>query len=201
MEFMEQAWLAKRPVVTNIKLLEGCPFYNDAIEVGTDEFPIWDNAKQVGFWDFIRPYRLEGACLVFDEADVFFDCTDHSQFGKACHVALKHHRKLGLDLLFIVQNVSNLYVRIRRLTNIVWGAEWTWKSAPGYQDIARFTGERFAKNLTKFRRWQFQDISMGRPVSVHDIPYREVAAKYFVDPPWYDTDQLIGEWSSKLGRA
>lgn len=196
-EFMEQAWLAGRPVITNIDLLPGCPFYDDALRVGTDDFPIYSDATGLGFWDFIRPYKLEGSVVVIDEADVYFDCTDHSRMGKAVFHAFKHHRKLKLDILLVVQNLANLYVRIRRLTNIVWAAEWTWRTAPGFQFIGDFIGHDWAKHLTSFRRYQFQDISLREPVGCVKMPYSSVARKYFRNP-WYDTDQLVGDWSSRI---
>lgn len=196
-EFMEQAWLAGRPVVTNIDLLPACPFYDEAVKVGTPDFPIYDERSGLGFWDFIIPYGLKGAVCVFDEADVFFDCSDHSKMGKAVNVALKHHRKLKLDILLVVQNLSNLYVRIRRLCNIVWAAEWTYRTAPGFQYIGEIIGQEWAKRLTSFRRFQFQDISLRDPVGVTKMSYSAVKAKYF-DNPWYDTDQLVGDWTSRI---
>jgi len=196
-EFMEQAWLAGRAIITNIALKPGCPFYDDAIMIGDDRFPVYNEATRKGFWEYIRPLKLEGSVLVIDEADVFFDCEDFKGMARGLRNFCKHHGKLKMDCLFIVQNISNLNVRIRRLAGIIWVAEWTWMSAPGFQALAPFIGVEAAKALTTFRRWQFGDVTLRNPIATHKTSYIQVARKFFREP-WYDTDQLVGTWGDEL---
>jgi hypothetical protein len=191
-EIMEQAAATGRRIVTNMELTEHCPFYRKSVLIGTKEWPLM--SPSLSIWDY-APELLRGAFILIDEADIDFDCADHKSFEKGAKAWLKHTRKLGQDVVFVLQDINNLNVRIRRLINIVWACEWTWRSEPGWQMLGRLpfmTRER-AKQLTRFRRYQFNSWTCNPKSMVGCVTerYGYIAAKYFKNP-WYRTDQIIG---------
>lgn len=216
MSLVEQFCKARRPLYTNIRLTPQCPYYDqvvlvdDADDDAKSEAPVYRgvpphrdrlgklvpaSADYCAFWH----YMLPGSALILDEADTYFDCTDHSVMGRDVRLFLKQHRKLGLDLIFIVQRIENLYIRIRRLTQRFIVCEWNWRSMRMFQRIfapmAGFlTGsESSAMRLSKFMRSEFSSETLSPSSYLGDgaISYRE-AQKYFT---WYTTEQLLGDTS------
>ena len=111
MSVIEQACLAGRPVYTNIGLTVKCPFYDRVVEIDTADDPVYrgspggvaGSGKVVKASDDYRAfwhYALPGAVVIIDEADLYFDCTDHSVVGRDFRAFLKQHRKLGMDTIF-----------------------------------------------------------------------------------------------------
>lgn len=197
MEVMDQAARRGRDIMTNIDLLPGCWFAERAIRIGGQDAPIYDEEDNIGFWNTWSVLRehLKAPLIVIDEADIEFDCKNHSKLGSELFRWLKQSRKLNVDIVFICQNLNNLHNRIRRLAQVTWVCEWSWVSAPGYQTIlAPVIGTEAAKALTHYRRWQFSDAGCRQLVGIDALSYTSVARKYFRDP-WYDTDQLLGDWS------
>lgn len=195
MEMMEQQWRIGRTIATNMELLPGCPFHEQAIRIGTKEWPIVGD--DLCIWDYA--HLLRGAFILIDEADIDFDCSDHAKLERRAKAWLKHSRKMGQDIVFVLQNLSNLAVRIRRLIQLVWVCEWTYRSAPGFQMLGNVLGgvvgpekgQAIAKGLTKYIRYQYASIELTRMIEMTEFPYNSVANKFFREK-WYDTDQIIG---------
>lgn len=201
MSLVEQTVLSGRKLYTNIELTEQCPYQEDVARIDDDagNWPVYRGtpAKDgksasddyVAFWH----YTLPGSVVMIDEADLYFDCTDHSGMGRDVRAFLKQHRKLGLDLIFIVQNLANLYVRIRRLATAYDYCEWTWRSKAWPQKLAVLIGHKRAMNLTWFVRSRYRDdrFSEGGHLGDGFLSY-EQASRYF---GWYPTEQLLGDLS------
>ena len=144
MEAMEQSWQQDRKIVTNIELLPGCPFHNEAIRIGTEEWPVV--GEKYSLWDY-APDLFQDAFIVIDEADVDFDCAEQ-KLEQAAKIFLKYARKDGIDIVFILQSLENLNVRLRRLIQRYWFCDHTWRSAPVCQYLGRLIGDERARKLT-----------------------------------------------------
>lgn len=204
LEIMEQMVARGRIVLTNIELTPRCPFYDRVVSIGRvgDEIPVLEEIETLGrrgrskeeipyraFWHYIA--RVPGCVVVIDEADMWFDCTDHSKLGRDLRAYLKMARKLKHDLYFIVQHVSNLYVRIRRLSHqfvVCWNKgsrDWLFREGWLPRKWAPF--ERAA--------YPSEDIVPGTEIAYGRISYEEAKVMF----GWYRTDQLVGDTSWMVG--
>ncbi|MCC7168684.1 MAG: hypothetical protein IT565_14050 [Rhodospirillales bacterium] len=201
MSLIEQVVLSGRALYTNIELTTDCPYQGDVARIDdpAGNWPVYrGNPPREGkrasddymaFWH----YTLPGSVVIIDEADLYFDCSDFSAMGRDIRAFLKQHRKLGLDLIFIVQNLANLYVRIRRLATAFDYCEWTWRSKAWPQKLANLIGRERAINLTWFTRSRYRDelFTPGGHLGDGFLSYKQ-ASRFF---GWYPTDQLIGDLS------
>lgn len=190
MSQLEQAVRARRPVYTNIELLPACPYADDVCRIGTDEWPVVKGEPgQPGYSAFWR-WCLPGSLIIIDEADLWFDCTDHGKFPAEVREYCKLSRKLGQDLIFIVQNCENLYVRIRRLASRHIVCEWTYRTRRIFGVIEDWCGRPTALRFSKFLRSEFSSPTFNDSSHRGDgmMTYRE-ASRFF---GWYRTDQLLG---------
>jgi len=204
MQVLEEAVLSGRPVYTNYELLPGCPYVDRVARIDDDggNWPVYrgkpprDGKKPsddyMAFWH----YTVPGSVVIIDEADTYFDCSDHSDMGHDIRRFHKQHRKLGLDLIYIVQNCENLYVRIRRLTQRFVICEWNFRSFRFMQTLAGWIGVDRVKRMSRFLRSEFGSDSFSPSSHLCDgfLSYREAEEKYF-QKAWYRTEQLIGDTS------
>lgn len=174
---------AGRPCATNIRLTPEHPGYDRICLLDDDEgkCPVYEGKppNHRAFWHYLPP----GTFVVIDEADWYFDCTDHSAMARDVRQYLKQHRKRGDDIVFIVQNVQNLYVRIRRLAAKFIVAEWNYRT----ERIWRW----FPITWSRFLRSEFSSDLFAASTHLGDghFSYGE-AQRLFT---WYRTDQLIGD--------
>jgi hypothetical protein len=207
MQFLEQAHASGRQIYTNIKLRPECPFADDVALLDDPEgkFPVYRGTPAgrdhkgrqqpasedyCAFWHYVVPNSV----VMLDEADAYFDCSDHSAVGADIRLFHKQHRKLKIDLIYIVQSVENLYIRIRRLTQRFVHVEWNWRSMAMFQQMAGVMGVDRTMLWTRFLCGEFgkADLSPKSFLSAGYISYREARDKYF---KWYDTEQIIGDTS------
>lgn len=187
-----------RVVATNIELLPACPYYNYVVKIGTPEFPIFAHPKYEGegrnrrqvcghraFWHYM-PGDVD---YVIDELDNHFDSMDFQRLndaGEDVRLYFKQHEKHGLagdNIIYTVQDLDNLWTRIRRMTQTWVVCENSWRSSPLMQKLPR--------SMTKFLRAEFADKNL-RPESLVAegyLTYKE-ASKMF---GWYKRTQLIGD--------
>lgn len=193
MEMMEAAVNAGRPVYTNIKLKPECPFMDKVAFVGDSDWPIYEekpNAEGLqAWWDYVT----DDALFVCDEADLYFDCTDNSKMGRDARAAHKMIRKVGWDAIYIVQNVPNLYVRIRRLASRFIICEHNWRTERIFRIAEMVLGADRAIYLSRYIRAEFGSESLDQFSKRGEgyYTYRE-AKRYF---GWYDTKQLLGDFA------
>jgi hypothetical protein len=197
MSLIEQAVLSGRPVVTNIELTRRCPYYDRVALIDTEEFPIYRgkpalhgkpaSSDYLAFWHYVP----NGAVVIIDEADSYFDCSDHSAMGHDIRQFFKGLRKLDMDIVCIVQKLPNLYVRIRRVAERFTVCEWTWRSMRILQRMAAWIGVERAMRLSRFIRSEFSDEPFCEFTHLADgyISYQE-AVRFF---DWYGTKQLVGD--------
>ncbi len=193
MDMMRRACDAGRPVYTNIDLLPAAPFHSQVARIDTPEWPVFrerQTPEQVCAW---WEYAVDGALVVVDEADLYFDCTDNSKMGKDCRAAHKMIRKVGWDIIYIVQNVPNLYVRIRRLASRFIVCEHTWRTVRAFRWLEAALGPKRAIRYSRFIRAEFgsEDLSPLSQRGEGFYSYSE-AEEFF---GWYETTQLLGEFS------
>ena len=174
-----------RVVATNIELKSDHPYYDRICRIGTDDTPIVDDDKQ--FWSYIK----RPCTYIIDEADIFYDCRDHSKTARQFDVYLKQHRKRRDDVVFIVQYPDNLYVRIRRLTQ-----EWVWCYKDGGVNIAGDIQGWMMRTFIPERFWRFRRTYFGHAkMRASDVTrtgyftFAEASEMF----GWYRTDQLIGQ--------
>lgn len=109
--WMAQAFAraGRRLIATNLELTESHPAYRVAVKM--DEDYVWDGKK--GFWDRLPPAPWT---IVVDELDQWFDAQEATQLNRktSARAYWKQHRKMGHTVMLLVQDISNLYVRIRR---------------------------------------------------------------------------------------
>lgn len=202
LDIMHQAHTAGRLLYCNFDLLPACPFADDAVRIGTPEYPIFHD-PQFGvsrarrrpglvraFWDYVR----DDSVVVVDEADMEFDCMEWGGFDADARIAAKEIGKRGIDLYLVCQKVENLYNRwCRQADGVIW-CEWNWRSPPWWlRQARRLMGPR-AIYMSSFRRFEFSSIEM-KPRHFRrgaSIPYHELEARYF-RAPWYDTRARRGD--------
>lgn len=186
MTLLEQLVSTGRPVLTNITLSEACPFHNDVGLLSDDQVMSVGKGGGVdqAFWHFCP----RGSAVVLDEADVWFDCSDHTRMAAEVRLFLKQHRKWAMDVFFIVQRLENLYVRIRRLAQRFIVCEWTWRSFRALRWLEQVLGTEGAMRWSRFVRAEFGDEDLRDLLDVSYIRYDD-ARRYFA---WYETDQIVG---------
>lgn len=178
--------LSGRPCYTNIKLSDSCPFHNRVAFLDDDgDYPVFrgDGKREPvrAFWQFCKP----GGAYVIDEADNYWDSMDFARLHEASEHArlyFKQSRKFGDDLVLIVQDIENLWGRIRRVTSMYIHCENTARSGSYFMRL-------LPRGLSQFLRvchtgWPFTDnnffLSGG-------MSYREASPMF----TWYETSQLI----------
>jgi hypothetical protein len=205
MSFIEQAVLSGRQVYTNIQLREACPYFDRValIDDPAGNWPVYRGTPAgrdhkgrmqeasddyMAFWHYVQP----GSIVMVDEADAYFDCTDHSTVGQDIRLFHKQHRKLGVDMIYIVQNISNFYIRIRRLAQRFMLAEWNWRSMRFFQNAAQWIGQDRAMAMTRFLRAEFrsEDFSERSYIGGAYVTYGEAKRRFF---NWYYTEQILGD--------
>lgn len=121
----------------------GCSIRDDKDKTGLVSLP-----------DF-APYG--GVEIYLDEADYLFDCSEHQNIAKEYKAWLKFHRKKSQRIIFVVQNLKNLWVRIRRMSQtfqLCWHdykmPHWLWTILP--QSASRWWCTEFASE-EMLTRW------------------------------------------------
>jgi len=183
-----QAVRSGRPVATNIELTPNCPFSDDVILLDdSSEYPVFvQRGKETrAFWHFMPP----GVLYVIDEADNYFDSMDFTRLheaGNDVRLYFKQHRKRGDDLVLAVQNLDNLWARIRRMVQSWVICDWNYRSRPLFK--------YFPIRWSKFVREEYGHESMreGTFLSAGFFSYREAQELF----GWYRTEQLIGDIAS-----
>lgn len=180
---MQDAVRSGRKLYTNIELLPACPFASRAAKIDEEKWPILHGEPgkpdYKAFWHYVLP----GSVVVIDEADAWFDCTDHGSLPRDIRLFHKQHRKLGLDLIYLVQNLKNLYVRIRRMAGRYIVCEWNYRSSR--------TVQLLGKSWSRFLRGEFTSelFTPGNMTGEGYFTYAEASAMF----NWYRTDQLLGD--------
>jgi hypothetical protein len=197
MQWMEQAAAAGRFIATNILLREDCPFHDDVALIDTPQYPIArDDDEQKSatgevpynyFWEYIPREAL----VVIDEADIYFDSSDHGKMKRACKIYHKQLRKFRHDLVYIVQRNSNMYKRIRDLAGRYIYAENTYRTRRIFRMLDGIVGEKVSQYLSRFNYYEFADPSLdwSQVRGSGHFTYAE-ASQYFGH---FDTEQLLGE--------
>jgi hypothetical protein len=185
---MEQAVKAGRPVYTNIELLPACPFQDKVAQIDTRDWPIVRGEPTVGRSGKVNPdylafwhYVLPGAVVVIDEVNIYFDATDHAEFSKDARQFHQQHRKLGIDLIYLCQNLPNMWVRIRRLTGRFILCEWNYRTSRIFNHLPI--------TWSRFLRGEYGDEQFRDERAVGYFSYREAARMF----SWYRTEQILGD--------
>jgi hypothetical protein len=184
LSLLEQAAKVGRPVLTNISLSSRCPYASRVGFIDDEEALVCGRTRSgryEAFWHFAPPESV----VVIDEADWYFDCSDHGSVAKDVRQYHKQVRKLKHDLIYIVQHVPNMYVRIRRLTTSFVVCEWNYRSNRFFQLLP--------KAWSRFQRSEFSSDEFTRRSHMADgyWTYSE-GSRFF---PWYRTDQMLGDVS------
>lgn len=186
---MEQAALAGRPIYSNIALTPACWFQSRVALIDTPEFPVVRgeptdrkgrrNPDYLAYWHYIR----RDSVVVIDEANIYFDCSDFGSFASDARQFHQQHRKFGIDVIYLCQNLPNLWVRIRRLLGRFILCEWNYRSSRVFKHCPIW--------LSRFLRSEFGDELFRDHRGDGYFTYRE-ARRFF---PWYETEQLLGDTS------
>lgn len=183
-----QAVQRGRPVATNIRLNPECPFYNDVVLLDDDEgqYPVCRMPDEgmgpyKAFWHYLDSF-CHGWYIVIDEADNVWDSSPNTKYSNDARLYFKQHRKLGHDLLLIVQDVNNLWVRIRRMVQSFVVCEYTRRS----DRITRF----LPVSWSSFIRGEFSSPQMTPDSLIGGGRFWYDEGKEMFG--WYDTDQLLG---------
>lgn len=131
-----------------------------------------------------------GAEIYIDEADLLFDCKEHGKIGAEYMRWLKFHRKKSQRIIFVVQNLKNLWVRIRRMSQtfqLCWHDYKTpskiWSVAP--ISLSRWWCSEFASE-EQLARWVNAGGKGVKPLREGYEWYRQGAEVF----DWYNTKQL-----------
>ena len=175
---------AGRVVATNVDLRPECPAYDKVFKIDTDDYPICEINKC--FFTYLPP----GCVVVIDEADVYFDASDHAKIVEQCRIYFKQHRKRGDTVVLCCQRPANLWVRIRRLVG-----EWVWchRDGPGDQLAMGWWWYLIPKAMWRFRRCSFAGESMREMDQLRSAYFSMGEAEQLYG--WYYTEQLIGDTS------
>ncbi len=202
---MQQYVNAGRKVFTNMELTPACPFYHKVFRLEADaerlpgfdhlalgrrpfRFPVMTEPdKDAGvqfaaFWNYVP----RGAAIFLDEGDNYFDSADWDALSvkKENRLYWKQHRKAGHDVIFTLQHLENLYIRVRRQVQSWIVCEWNRRASRAYSYLPIWAS---AFNRVEFASEKFSKASMmgnGR------FWYAE-AKKMFT---WYRSDQIIGDF-------
>jgi hypothetical protein len=186
-------------VYTNIRLTDACPFAGGVALLDDDagEFPVLrgqpGSSDYKAWWHYVLP----GSLVVVDEGDLYFDCSEHSRLGEDVRQFHKMVRKVGIDVVYIVQSIQNMYVRIRRLTQRFIVCEFTYRTIKAFSWLP--------KSLSAFICAEYADESLRMVKQSGRISFGEAVEMF----PWYNTKQLLGDvglyrnrhFSSILGKA
>lgn len=185
---LEQAVRAGRFCATNIRLTDACPFASQVALLDDDagRFPVFSDRGKGdfrAFWHVLpkdsRPF------VVIDEADNHWDSLDFSKLvATDVKLFFKQHRKWGYDVVYICQNLGNVYNRIRRMTQ-----DW-------YLCIDEYRQDRIKRmflprSWCKFWAIHYADEKMEKKAEMGRgfLRWREAKRMF----GWYDTEQLIGD--------
>lgn len=180
---LEQFVKAGRKVASNIELTPECPFIDKValLDDPEEEYPVFReecNGKPYrAFWHYLGP----GWAIVIDEADNYFDCTDHGKMAKDVRLYFKQHRKLKHDVVLGVQCVDNLYVRIRRMVQ-------SWIVCEYTRSTAGFVEKHFPLSWSRFIRGEYCDQALRQLVNAGHFWYHEAQRMF----SWYRTEQIVG---------
>lgn len=185
LSLLEQAVRAGRPTFTNIRLTAECPYVSRVGWLNDHDSCVFGNNKVTGKYEAFWHYLPLGSVVVIDEADNYFDCADHAKMDKDFKNYHKQLRKIGHDLIYIVQKVPNLNVRIRRLTDSFVVCEWNYRSQRVFRHLPI--------SASRFLRAEFDEFPF-RPQNMTAGGYWDykTGARFF---PWYWTKQLTGDTS------
>ena len=196
LQLLEQQAVAGRPCYTNIQLTPACPWSRRVALMDDDRWSVYRGSPAVkgksaaskdymAFWHYVVP----GSFILVDEADLYFDCTDYGSMGNDIRQFHKQHRKLGLDIVYIVQSLQNLYCRIVRLAQKIVVCDWDYRSNPMLPLLERLVGQ--GKRLSRYHRWEFYELPPSEKSFVGKgwMSHRE-ASRYF---SYYKTEQIIGD--------
>ena len=198
---MQQYVNSGRLVASNIRLTDRCPFKNAVALLDDDEgkFPVCtegDKKKKESYrawWHYLGPNWV----IFIDEADTYFDSSDYRDLQRDVRIYFKQHRKLRHDIILSVQNVDNLYVRVRRMVQAWVLCDFNRRSSrlmqwlPG--DWSRFLRAEYGTPQLR------DDSLLGTGYF-----WMNEARQMF---SWYDTEQLLGstnhyaEWLQQKGPA
>ena len=184
----------------NIDLLPACPYASRVVRMDTPGFPISaDRRDSTTGYQFFWEYVPTGALICIDEGDIHFDSADHKIFGANCKIYHKQSRKFDHDIIYIVQNVSNLYKRIRSLTGRFILAEHTYKTLRVMGIFQSLFGKSFALSLSRFIYGEFRcDKFVPRNLAgVGHFSFAEARPMF----GWYNTKQLLGHTEAVLRRS
>lgn len=137
------------------------------------------------FWHYM-PW---GVAYVLDELDNLFDSMDFAKLAAVSRDARlywKQHRKRGDVIVYAVQNLDNIWTRIRRMTESFVVCEWNYRSS--------WIMSHMPKRWSSFLRAEFSDESFNEQSVVTEgrFWYREATQLF----SWYRTSQLVGDPSS-----
>lgn len=136
------------------------------------------------FWHYM-PRKV---CYVLDEFDNEFDSMDFAKLAQVSRdgrLYFKQHRKREDVIIYAVQNIDNLWTRIRRMTESFVVCEWNYRTRP----LLRY----LPMSWSSFIRAEFSDVSLSPRHFIGEgyFKYREAAEMF----AWYDTRQIVGDVS------
>ena len=163
-----------RRIVTNIDGVQGrnqqecIKHYIDRGDRFLYQKLIYLDSEQVEhFWDYTQP----GDLIIIDEAQNFFNSRDwqndqNRQFGKWA----SEHRKRGVDLVFITQDMNGVESSVRRLV------EWNFR----YKKLNMF-GRFGAKKYVRFCYFGQSTEAQKQKICNYDPQYFKFYQSYFTD--------------------
>lgn len=144
----------------------------------------WDQPAILydAFWHYM-PWKV---AYILDELDNQFDSMDFQKLAEVARDArlyFKQHRKRQDIILYAVQNLDNIWTRIRRMTETFVCCAWNYRSNPLFRHLP-ITWSSFCRD--EFSDPSFSENSL---VSSGRFWYREAFELF----QWYDTSQLVGD--------
>lgn len=191
-------------VATNMSLTPECPFHDRVIRLDDGRHNVFQMPEKatpgreavpyVAFWHYM-PWRV---AYVLDEIDNVFDSMDFMRLAtesRDARLYFKQHRKRGDIIVYAVQNLDNVWTRIRRMTETFTVCAWNYRT----QKIFRY----FPIWMSSFIHVQFSDAMLSPDSYVDEgrFWYREAQTMF----TWYDSKQLVGDpalygWAGPDGR-
>ena len=196
LQLLEQQALLGRPCYTNIRLTPACPWSRHVAYMDDDRWAVYrgvpelkgkskQSADYMAFWHYCCP----GSFILVDEADLYFDCSDYGAMGHDIRQFHKQHRKLGLDIVYIVQSLQNLYCRIVRLAQKIIICDWDYRSNPLLPALERMFS--VGKAMSRYHRWEFYELPPSPKSFVSRGWMSHSEARRFFS--YYSTEQIIGD--------
>lgn len=186
---MYQSWAAGRTIATNIELLPAHPAYDDVYFLDEEQYPIV--SERGCFFNWFPP----GMDYFIDEADVYFDSSDHAKIVRQVKLYLKQLRKRGDRVFMLVQDVDNLWVRIRRLTDETVVCVKDCELVPP-NGMPRWLFRLMPESYHRFNRLHFSSWKLRPQHFQHEAYFTMDEAKAMFG--WYNTRQLIGDCSFRV---